>query len=363
MLESLSLKNGKNVKFPALWFTIWFEDELRKRYKKYIKEEFRENFLINTFHVAKFFSKPQHPAKSFSELLKFQGNIMLDSGGFVYQISGKSPPSVDEYLNMVNTHKPDIVVALDFPLTPLSKHENEMRIRRTLKNIVEIQEKFSSLHVNVMPVIHGFSIKTIESMLQFMERYDIDLSYVGMGSLVPLIRHRVKGGRKIIVDLIAYVRKRLSSSILHIFGIGGTTTMHIMFFLGVNSIDTAAWERKAANGVIQLPGIGDRFLSKKPHNRTILKPSEMNVLKECKCPICSNYENTEQKMKILDNKRDCRVVHNAWVYQREVDIAREMVNQGNYEKYIEKVLRSASFLSLFHYAKSVAKQNRLNHIL
>jgi queuine/archaeosine tRNA-ribosyltransferase len=112
-----------------------------------------------------------------------------------------------------------------------------------------------------------------------------------------------------------------------------------------------------------LPGIGDRFLSKKPHNRTILKPSEINVLKECECPICSNYGNIGQRIRILDAKRDCRVVHNAWVYQREVDIATEMINQGNYEKYIEKVLKSASFLSLFRYAKSVAKQNKLNHIL
>ena len=136
-----------------LWFTIWLEDEIRKRYKKYMRKEFRENFLVNTFHVTRILNKSKHSTKTLSELLQFKGNIMLDSGGFIYQIKGKPLPSVEEYYNIVNKHKPDIVVALDYPLDPLHKHKNKMRIMKTLENLKEIQDKFSSLKVNIMPVI------------------------------------------------------------------------------------------------------------------------------------------------------------------------------------------------------------------
>ena len=350
------------ISSPTLWFTIWLEDEIRRRYKKLIQNEFRKNFLVNVFHATKVLDK-FNGGRTLSEVLEFNGKIMLDSGGFLYQKEGKPPPSVDEYLEITKKLKPDIVVSLDFPLNPLSTQNNHKRVIKTLKNLIEIRDKFSSEKVIIMPVLHGFNIKAIEYMLQFMEKHDIDLSYVGLGSLVPLIRHRVKQGRQIIIKLVAYLRKRLPHSLLHVFGIGGTTTMHIMFFMGVNSIDSAGWEKKAANGVIQLPGIGDRFLSKKPHNRTVLKSEELKVLKECRCPVCLLYDNIKERIKLLNEKRDYRVVHNAWVYQREVDIAREMIKIGKYDEYISNVLQSRPFKKLFNYAKSVMREYKVINIM
>jgi tRNA-guanine family transglycosylase len=349
-------------KWPTLWFTVWLEDEIRRRYEKLIQNEFRENFLVNVFHATKVLGKFDSK-KSLSEILRFKGRIMLDSGGFLYQKEGKSPPSVDEYLEITKKLKPDVVVALDFPLDPLITQNNNERISKTLKNLIEIRDKFNSERVIIMPVLHGFNIKTVEYMLQFMEKHDVDLSYVGLGSLVPLIRHRVKHGRQIIIDLVAYLRKRLPHSLLHVFGIGGTTTMHIMFFMGVNSIDSAGWEKKAANGVIQLPGIGDRFLSKKPHNRTVLKPKELKVLEKCQCPVCLRYDNIKERIQVLNEKRDYRVVHNAWVYQKEVNMAREMIKTGKYESYINNVLQSKSFKSLFNYAKHMVKEYKINNVI
>lgn len=349
------------IKTPVLWFTIWLEDELRKRYCNFIKEEFRENFLVNVSHVIKILNKTKYKnCKSLTEILQFKGKIMLDSGGFLFQKEGKSPPTVDEYLEITRKIKPDIVVSLDFPLDPkLDYYENRARVKKSLDNLLEIRDKFNSEKIILMPVVHGFDIKTVEFMLQFMEKNDVDLSYIGIGSLVPLIIHRVKNGRKILIDLIGYLRRRLPNSMIHVFGIGGTTTMHIMFFMGIDSIDSAGWEKKAANGVIQLPGIGDRFLFKKPHNRTVLKSEELKVLAECQCPVCLYYTEIDERIKILNAERDCRVVHNAWVYQMEVNIAREMITSGRYECYIDRVLQSKSYRSLFNYAKRVKEKYKI----
>ena len=48
--------------------------------------------------------------------------------------------------------------------------------------------------------------------------------------------------------------------------------MHLMFALGVDSLDSIGWRLKAGYGAVQLPGFGDRFTGDKLRKkRTLLK--------------------------------------------------------------------------------------------
>ena len=49
---------------------------------------------------------------------------------------------------------------------------------------------------------------------------------------------------------------------LHVFGIGGTATLHLAMLLGMDSVDSSGWRNRAARGVVQLVGSGDRVVAK-----------------------------------------------------------------------------------------------------
>jgi len=125
---------------------------------------------------------------------------------------------------------------------------------------------------------------------------------VGIGSLVPLLRNARASNRftkddtkmKYVVDAIKTVRQEFPKAFFHVFGVGGTTTMHLMFSLGVDSIDSMWWRTKAAHGAIQLPGIGDRFIHP-GGERAYLSKDEEKVLENCNCPICEGKKSYKIK--------------------------------------------------------------------
>ncbi len=87
---------------------------------------------------------------------------------------------------------------------------------------------------------------------------------LGVGSLVPLVKS-MKGSKKNGIESFLYtlitLRRMLPDSFIHAFGIGGTMA-YLAVLAGIDSYESNGWIQKAAFGVIQLPGISDRFLRK-----------------------------------------------------------------------------------------------------
>src|SRR5919106_1436422 len=66
---------------------------------------------------------------------------------------------------------------------------------------------------------------------------------------------------KDILNALRQVREDFSGKQVHIFGIGGTATLHIAALLGMDSADSSGWRNRAARGIVQLSGRGERFLA------------------------------------------------------------------------------------------------------
>lgn len=335
------------VESPTLWFTVWIEDELRNRYGSIILHEFRRNVMVNIHHLIK-----NNVKQKLKKILPKFKKFMLDSGGFTKRYGQLNP---EKYLGCIKTLEPDVVLSLDMPILP-SDTENIIRSKLiyNAKTSYFLQKKLCNENIIVMPVVHGLNIATVKLSLKFMEKFNVDLNFFAIGSLVSLIRHRIPRGHYKLIDIIHYLRKLHKHSYIHVLGVGGTTTMHLMFFAGVNSIDSAGWEKKAGYGVIQLPGIGDRFLRLKAHGRKTLNKNEFKLLLQCSCPICTKYKNDISKLiRILDSKRDFRAVHNAWVFNEEYEKAKKLIKIGlkQYEKYVMENLRSGMYRKLFIYLK------------
>lgn len=199
------------------------------------------------------------------------------------------------------------MVQLDVPLSPnLTKLEKFQCNKQSFENYIRLFDliKDSSASATIMPVIHGHSPKMLEhGIKQLAERFS-RIPLLGIGSLVPMVKS-IKGTNKIggkwtFIDNLLYLRHRLPNTFIHAFGIGGTM-QYLAFYCGIDSIDSNGWIQKSGYGVIQLPGISDRFMRKKAHNRPYLQnhrkykrngrmfiKNEIDELLKCKCPICSD---------------------------------------------------------------------------
>lgn len=165
-----------------------------------------------------------------------------------------------------------------------------------------------------------------------------DPQIIGLGSMVPRILH-VKGtssgedGIKHIFNAIKIVRNEFPDAFMHVFGIGGSTSLASIFSLGVDSVDSMAYRMKAVYGRIQFPNISDRGFVKNGY-RTMINKSDTNLFDNCKCPICSKND-VEAVYEIYKKSFKLRAVHNAWVHYNEGNQIREAINEDRIKDIIK----------------------------
>lgn len=355
--------NGHCIKTPVLWLGHNFSGPVDVWNERRMSVP---GFLVNACEIIKRPIVNQTITdKGMHEYLGFKGPIMMDSGGFLFQKARRMNVRPRKIMELYRESKIDIGVTLDHPLDPsLSSSRNRRRWERTLRNTETMASTVNSCAF--MPVVHGYSLRSLKAACRAIRRILGEPPMVGVGSLVPLVkasylgngfRYQRKNGEdgdhvRFIADALSLVRDEFPKSFLHVFGVGGTTTIMSIFALGVDSVDSVAWRLKAAFGAIQLPGTSDRFLSprpKSPKARKTIQGIENDILARCRCPICSQYESLGWQKRRLDASFRARTIHNAWVFLREVQRFRKAVLNGKGYRFLEKGLsKMHRFYRFFH---------------
>ena len=334
--------NGKKIKTPVLWLGYM----IRKKPRPW--EYFDVNtIMVNAYEIV----EKKISINSIHEFLNTDGLVMMDSGGF--QLMKKNiritPAKI---LEIYKQAEPDIGVVLDYPLNPLDLSDRMKRWKKTLKNTRFMLD--NSHDIVLMPVVHGYTLEEIKRACN--EIKDItDPKVIGVGSLVPIVRYmktsnlsKLNGvsAIKFMINAISIIRKEFPDAFLHVFGVGSVATMHLMFSLGVDSVDSMSWRMKAAYGAIQLPGIGDRFIS--PNNgRKQLK--EDYLLNKCKCPVCINKSLRERKNALDNSKHGTfynRAIHNAYIFKEEERAFHRALVENNMAKFLKKRLKGTKYYKL-----------------
>ena len=336
--------NSKKIKTPVLWLGCMIKNKPRPW------EYFDVNaVMVNAYGIIE---EEININRTIHDLLNINGMVMMDSGGF--QLMKKNIHiTPTKLLEIYKQAKPDIGVVLDFPFNPL---DLESRIKRWKKTLENTKFMLSNSHdIVLMPVIHGYTLEEIRRACN--ELKDIaDPKFVGVGSLVPILRcmktselSKLNGMNtiKFMIDAISIIRREFPDAFLHVFGVGSVTTMHLMFSLGVDSVDSMSWRIKAAYGAIQLPGTGDRFISPKNGRRQL---EEDYLLEKCKCPICIDKSVSERK-NALDNSNSNtffnRAIHNAFVFKEEERIFHEVLIKNNTAEFIKERLKGTRYYKIF----------------
>jgi tRNA-guanine family transglycosylase len=198
-----------------------------------------------------------------------------------------------------------------------------------------------------VPVIHvGQFLEKSTAAIRDNEKLS-DKSAIALGAIVPnLLRSSKAIPYAKILQSLKHVRQVFADKKIHVFGIGGTATLHLAALLGMDSVDSSGWRNRAARGLIQLPGSGDRMVANLGSWRG-RKPSqkEWELLASCGCPACRQYGLKGLKAGLVQGFCN-RAAHNLWVLLEENHQIHEHITKGTYAEWYEKHLDNSIYLPL-----------------
>ncbi|MEM6254274.1 MAG: hypothetical protein AAF821_15255 [Cyanobacteria bacterium P01_D01_bin.156] len=297
--------------------------------------------------------RAQAMEKGLHELLEVPNHvkIYLDNGSFYFITHGGENP-VKEYSEFVKYAKPDwYPIPQDFIPTPkMTAAEQQECLHLTMDmNRRYWQGKY-------IPVIHISSV--LEEYISRLKSYKSLLrkESIALGGIVPNLLKAPKAmhPQKILESLL-HVRNEFKDKKIHVFGIGGTVTLHIATLLGINSGDSSGWRNRAARGIVQLPGTGDRMVAelgswrgRKPDKR------EWKILENCPCPACQRYGTEGLRANLVHGFRN-RATHNLWVLLEESRLIQEHLVTGDYESWYLNHLDNTLYLPLIKHILKVEK--------
>jgi queuine/archaeosine tRNA-ribosyltransferase len=153
-----------------------------------------------------------------------------------------------------------------------------------------------------------------------------------------------------ILDSLKHVRQTFADKEIHVFGVGGTATIHLAFLLEMNSVDSSGWRNRAARGIVQLPGRGDRMVTnlgswrgREPSNK------EWDILAACLCPACWQFGIEGLKTNGLPGFSN-RATHNLWTLLYEARQIEAHLTDGSYQTWYTHHLDNPIYLPLVQQA-------------
>ena len=136
----------------------------------------------------------------------------------------------------------DVAFTLDFPIPPARvEQEGERRMRLTIANAFWAIRNRRRRDLPLYACIQGWDI---ESFRRCAEAYvDKPFEGIAIGGLVPRVRDR-----ELVEGVVKAVRELIPEKPLHVVGLGQPNLVQRLFDLGVDSVDSSAYVKLAADG-------------------------------------------------------------------------------------------------------------------
>jgi hypothetical protein len=281
--------------------------------------------------------------------------VYLDNGAFYFLRSGAQGER-RMFTQFVSKARPDwYPIAFDAIPTPkMSRAKQQNCFDSTMSaNHAYNRDGF-------VPVIHicGLLDEYVSAILRSPKLVAKDR--IALGAIVPnLLRAPKALPYETILESLAHVRTTFQKKELHVFGIGGTATVHLAALLGIDSVDSSGWRNRAARGIVQLPGSGDRMVANLGKWRG-RKPSkeEREKLRRCRCPACSANGSGGLKADGIGGFAN-RATHNLWVLLEEARWLEKHLTADTYRANYRRRLNNSTYLSLIERVLEMKKRNEV----
>lgn len=255
--------------------------------------------------------------------------VYLDNGAFYFATQEGGAP-LDEYEEFVEKAHPDWrPIPQDYiPSPSMSRRKQRDCFSRTM----DVNRRYQ--HNGYVPVVHiGKHITEYTECIvsdDLLSRKEC----IALGGIVPNLLRKPKAlPYSDVLAGLRHVRQTFSDKTIHVFGVGGTATLHLTALLGFDSVDSSGWRNRAARGIVQLAGSGERLVADLGSWRG-REPSadEWEVLRRCRCPACRRHGLDGLRASKLQGF-SCRATHNLWVLVEENRWLTKHIAAGTYRRY------------------------------
>ena len=253
--------------------------------------------------------------------LNYDGIIFSDGGGFSKESRGLSQEEILPFQLQLGV---DVITTLDYPTHLSRTWVSRDRIKRSLKNaLLASQFMNNRSDVLLLASIHAPSVAELRNSILFLNHY-AHFDGFAVGSLLS-----VQSCYKTLVDLVLSARRAAPEKHLHVYGIAGASTYLLMFYLGADSVDS--------QGAL-LSGSRMHYYVPRESSVHIRGPDDYGLV-PCKCPICTGKE------KEHPIGREELAIHNFLTVQSEISLVRQLINEGSFNKYLERRFKRRPILS------------------
>jgi len=272
-------------------------------------------------------------------------SIYLDNGAFSFWKKSRQVPH-QEYLAFIKKAKPDwYTIPQDYiPAPAMTNSEQQTCLTQTM----QMNRAYS--YDGFVPVIHVCrSLQTYIDLFQAEPKLNTK-SHIAIGGIVPnLLRAPKAMPYQEILKNLKHLRQCFSDKKIHVFGVGGTATLHLTALLGMDSIDSTGWRNRAARGIIQLPGKGDRLIAELGSWRgRSLSEEEIKTLHSYKCPACIEFG--IEGLSAKGSFGFCnRATHNLWVLLEEAKKIQHHLSNDTYKEWYKTHLDNSTYKPLINY--------------
>jgi tRNA-guanine family transglycosylase len=277
-------------------------------------------------------------------------HISCDSGGYESQINEEySMRDIFQFDReyYLNTDWPDEYVLPDqVPIAGDDEQTVEHKVQDTISLSRMLYDRLpEEKQRKAVPVVQGQTKRQIVDCLDAYTEFD-HITKIGFGSFST---GGVNGGVNYLteenIELLQFVVKEARKHDLdvHAFGVGGPTSIPILYRCGVQSFDSTGWMRSAGYGNVFF-SFKSRFNITHRRNRsgpTVFKQEFTDMKEETghECPYCASFDK-------LQESRLYRILHNLIVIREmteqveaysTAEILELMSPQSKYRTYLERM--------------------------
>lgn len=285
-------------------------------------------------------------------------SVYLDNGAFYFLRAGGQAER-KAYQEFVESAKPDwYPIAFDvIPMPNMSKARQRQCFDSTMS------ANRAHTHDGFVPVIHisrmlGEYVKAIMRNPKLASK-----DRIALGAIVPnLLRAPKALSYETVLENLAHVRAAFHDKEMHVFGIGGTATVHLASLLEVDSVDSSGWRNRAARGIVQLPGTGDRMVTNLGRWRgRVPSGEEWDKLSRCQCPGCA--VDGPDGLKASGLTGFCaRATHNLWILLEESLWVEGHLQAKTYAKNFRRRLDNSIYLPLINKLIEILEPSSAPHV-
>ncbi len=266
-------------------------------------------------------------------------NIMFDSGGYEVQVGNNTFDDLQAYLHdfYADNHWGHRYVLPDnVPVSQDSPDVVEQKVKQTADiSALFYRQMPDALQSRALAVVQGHTQDQLQHCLNKYASLD-GLQHVGFGSFGT---SGVSNGVNMLTTEAYYhlewaVQQAHEAGLsVHAFGVGGPTSIPLLYHAGVDSFDTTSWMRSSGYGNVFFP-FKSRYNASHRKNRSgkVLTKDELPHLKAetgHECPFC-------EEMSQLSSSRWNRVMHNLIVIQDMTNKVEDMTREEILEAMDEK---------------------------